>query len=140
MTAPLVITGFAARTDIRTELTDGVFETIKPGAFKRSINNPHTDVIFSLQHGSGGSGLPLARTTAGSLKLSEVTGGPMTGLWVEATLDPDDPDAQLLDRKLRSGALDGRRRRVPVPKGRADVAALRNAQRADADRGQHGGR
>ena len=63
--------------------------------------------MLNLQHGYAGSGLPLARTSAGSLKLSEVTKGPETGLWLEATLDPDDPDAQILQRKLASGALDG---------------------------------
>jgi HK97 family phage prohead protease len=104
---PLVLRGFAARTNIRTELTDGVFEIIKPGAFRRSINDPYTDVVLNIEHARGGSGLPLARTSANSLSLTEIAVGPETGLFIEATLDPEDPDAQLLARKLANGSLQG---------------------------------
>ena len=103
----LVSRGFAARTDCWYDLGPDIQEFLAVGCFQRSIADPATDVVLNLQHGYAGSGLPLARTSAGSLKLSEVTKGPETGLWLEATLDPDDPDAQILERKLASGALDG---------------------------------
>ena len=104
---PLILRGFAARTNVKTELVDGVFEIITPGAFRRSISDPYTDVVLNLEHARGGSGLPLARTAAKSLKLTEITTGPQTGLFIEATLDPDDPDARLLARKLANGSLQG---------------------------------
>jgi phage head maturation protease len=84
---PLVLRGFAARTNVKTELTDGVWEIIKPGAFKRSINDPATDVVLNLEHSRGGSGLPLARTAAGTLQLTEIATGVQAGLFIEATLD-----------------------------------------------------
>ena len=118
MSSPIVIQGFAARTNVRTELYDGVWETILPGAFDRSISDRTVDVTFNLNHGAGGSGLPLARTTAGSLKLSEVQTGPETGLSMEARPDELDPDAMLLARKLTSGALNGEASvAFRVPKG-----------------------
>jgi HK97 family phage prohead protease len=107
MSEPLRVQGFAARTNVKTKLYDGVFETIVPGAFRRSISDSTIDVTFNLNHGEGGSGLPLARTTANTLRLLEIEEGPETGLWMEATLDDQDPDAQLLARKLASGALNG---------------------------------
>jgi HK97 family phage prohead protease len=107
VSAPLVVEGFAARTGVKTELYDGVFETILPGSFRRSISSPETDVTFNLLHGEGGSGLPLARVKAGTLTLSEVETGPQTGLWMRASLDEEDPDAVLLGRKLASGAMKG---------------------------------
>jgi HK97 family phage prohead protease len=107
MSSPIIVEGFAARTRVKTELYDGVWETILPGAFRRSISAPTIDVTFNLNHSQAGSGLPLARTGAGTLRLSEVETGPETGLWMTATLDELDPDAQLLARKLASGALDG---------------------------------
>ena len=77
-------------------------EKFEPHAFARSLkNNP--DVSLLLNHGDGGSGLPLARTKSGTLKLSEDS----RGLLVEASLDPLDPDAMLLRRKLQRGDLDG---------------------------------
>jgi HK97 family phage prohead protease len=118
MSSPITIQGFAARTRVKTELYDGVWEIILPGSFRRSISDPTVDVTFNLNHGEGGSGLPLARTTAGTLRLSEVEAGPETGLWMEATLDELDPDAQLLARKLASGALNGEASfSFRVPKG-----------------------
>jgi HK97 family phage prohead protease len=107
VSAPLIVQGFAARTNVTTELYPGVFERIEPGAFRRSITNPDTDVVFNLEHGQGGSRLPLARLKAGSLRLSEVETGQETGLCMIATLHDDDPDAHLLAMKLASGAMDG---------------------------------
>ena len=102
-----VLRGFAARTGVWYEIGPDIQEFLAVGCFKRSVEDPATDVVLNLQHGAAGSGLPLARTTAKTLKLSEITTGPQTGLFIEATLDPDDPDTQILERKLASGALDG---------------------------------
>jgi HK97 family phage prohead protease len=77
-------------------------ETIARGAFERTLaSNP--DVVLNMGHGDAGSGLPIARTTAGNLHLSE----DYDGLQVDADLDPEDPDVQLLSRKMKSGNLDG---------------------------------
>jgi HK97 family phage prohead protease len=72
-------------------------ESIARGAGRRSLGeNP--DVQLLVNH----TGLPLARTLSGTLRLSEDE----TGLYVEADLDPDDPDAQSLVRKMRRGDID----------------------------------
>lgn len=77
-------------------------EVVSRGAAKKTLEgNP--DVVLNLQHGEAGSGLPMARTKAGNLRISE----DMIGLKVEADLDPEDPDVQLLYRKMQAGNLDG---------------------------------
>ncbi len=77
-------------------------ETVKRGAFKRTLSeNP--DVSLLLDHGDAGSGLQIARTTAGNLWLEEDD----KGLLVKAELDPDDPDVELLARKMQRKLLDG---------------------------------
>lgn len=77
-------------------------ERVARGAFKKTLSeNP--DVVLTLNHGEAGSGLPMARTKANNLRLSE----DFRGLRFDADLDPQDPDVQLLARKMRSGNLDG---------------------------------
>jgi HK97 family phage prohead protease len=71
-------------------------ETVAPGAFKRSLGRT-PDVRLLINHG----GLPLARTTSGTLSLSEDA----NGLMVEARLDPSDPDVAALLPKMRRGDL-----------------------------------
>ena len=71
-------------------------ETVAPEAFKRTLGrNP--DVRLLINH----DGLPLARTTSGTLELDSDS----RGLMVRATLDPSDPDVQSLLPKLRRGDL-----------------------------------
>lgn len=70
-------------------------ETIAPQAFKRTLNNPDLDCSLLIGH----TGLPLARTTSGTLRLREDN----TGLLVDADLDPQDADVQSLERKMRRG-------------------------------------
>lgn len=90
------LTGYAATFDHPYEV--GNFqEIIKPGAFKRSISNPRLDVQLLIAH----AGLPLARTTSGTMKLTE----DHVGLHVKADLDPSDPDVQSLAPKIRRGDL-----------------------------------
>lgn len=71
-------------------------ETVKPGAFKRTLGtNP--DVVFRYDH----SGPPLARTSSGTLRLGEDE----RGLWYEADLNPEDPDVKALIPKIERGDL-----------------------------------
>jgi hypothetical protein len=94
-------TGYACVTDHKYDMGPWD-EHVAPGAFTKTLRES-PDVTFNLNHGEAGSGLPMARTKAGNLKLSEDP----TGLFVEADLDPEDPDVQLLARKMSSGNLDG---------------------------------
>jgi hypothetical protein len=71
-------------------------ETVAPGAFTRSLGRT-PDVRLLINH----DGLPLARTTSGTLSLSEDG----NGLMVEARLDPSDPDVAALLPKMRRGDL-----------------------------------
>lgn len=69
-------------------------ETVKPGAFKRTLgSNP--DVVFRTEH----SGPPLAATWSGDLRLGE----DQRGLWYEVDLDTTDPDVQSLISKVERG-------------------------------------
>ena len=102
----LVLRGFVARTGEWYPIGSGIEELLEPNCFRRTLQN-QPDVILNLLHGRAGTGLPLARSTAGTLSMREVVSGPQTGLYIEATLDEDDPDSQLLARKLARGDLDG---------------------------------
>jgi Escherichia/Staphylococcus phage prohead protease len=96
--------GYASVTDRRYSV-GGFTETIERGAFKRTLGED-PDVVFLVAH----EGLPLARTkrsqgTAelpGKLVLSEDE----RGLKVDATFDPEDPDAKRLELKMRNGLID----------------------------------
>jgi HK97 family phage prohead protease len=77
-------------------------ERVEAGAARRSLkNNP--DITLLLNHGDGGSGLPLARTKNNTMTVAEDS----HGLLVTARLDPEDSDSQTLKRKLDRGDLDG---------------------------------
>ena len=71
-------------------------ESVASGAFARSLGRS-PDVRLLVNH----AGLPLARTTAGTLDLSEDD----HGLRTEAGLDPSDPDVASLVPKMRRGDL-----------------------------------
>ena len=71
-------------------------ETVAPGAFARTLGrNP--DVTLLVNH----DGLPLARTTSGTLQLSQDS----TGLHIRSQLDSSDPDVQRLVPKMQRGDL-----------------------------------
>lgn len=72
-------------------------EQVAPGAFRRSLGR-RPDVRLLVNH----DGLPLARTTSGTLSLD---GDDPKGLRVEARLDGDDPDVERIVPKLRRGDL-----------------------------------
>lgn len=72
----------------------GFREIIRPGAFSATLKkNP--DVRFLINH----DGLPLARTTSGTLSLTE----DKIGLRFNAKLDARDPDVQRLVPKVERG-------------------------------------
>jgi HK97 family phage prohead protease len=71
-------------------------ESVASSAFKRTLGaNP--DVRLLINH----EGLPLARTTSGTLTLDSDS----RGLRVSALLDPSDPDVQSLLPKMKRGDL-----------------------------------
>jgi len=76
-------------------------ERLAPGAFTRTLSE-QPDVVLNLNHGMGGTGLPMARTKSGTLRLIE----DRVGLRVEAQLDVNDPDVQAILPKMRRGDLD----------------------------------
>jgi HK97 family phage prohead protease len=91
----LTLEGYASRTETPYEVL-GFTETIRRGAFKRSLKEgPDTSLL--VQH----AGLPIARTTSGTLALSEDD----NGLRVRAELEPEDPDVQAIVHKMRRGDL-----------------------------------
>jgi HK97 family phage prohead protease len=71
-------------------------ESIDPGAFARTLG-ARPDVRLLINH----DGLPLARTTSGTLALDTDS----KGLRVAATLDPTDPDVAAIVPKMRRGDL-----------------------------------
>ena len=76
-------------------------ERIAPGAFTRTLAE-RPDVVLNLNHGMGGTGLPMARSKSGTLRLTQDS----VGLRVEAQLDVNDPDVQAILPKMRRGDLD----------------------------------
>lgn len=71
-------------------------ETVASSAFNRTLKeNP--DVRLLINH----DGLPLARTTSGTLRLEK----DKVGLRMSAVLDGDDPDVQALIPKMKRGDL-----------------------------------
>ena len=75
-------------------------ETIQRGAFKRTLND-RPDVQMLINHGEGGSGMPIARTGKNMTLVEDER-----GLKVDADLDPEDPDVMLLKRKMDAGLID----------------------------------
>lgn len=71
-------------------------ETMLGGAFAGSVAR-EADVVFLVNH----TGLPLARTTAGNLRLHSDD----IGLRVEAELNPEDPDVKAIVPKIRRGDI-----------------------------------
>lgn len=89
------VTGYAAVFDSETDIGGYYRERIESGAFAEAIKND--DVRFLINH----TGLPLARTKSGTLKLTEDE----HGLRMEAELDLNDPDVQAIVPKMERGDL-----------------------------------
>ena len=89
------LTGLAAVFDTWAEIGPGLRERIRPGAFAKAL--PTSDVRLLVNH----EGLPLARTSSGTMKLFETR----QGLEMEANLDRADPDVRALIPKIERGDL-----------------------------------
>lgn len=89
------VSGHAAVFGQEADIGGYFREVIRPGAFARAIRED--DVPFLIEH----DGLPLARTTSGTLKLSEDE----IGLLIESELDAADPDVARCIPKMKRGDL-----------------------------------
>jgi len=90
------VSGHAAVFNERADIAGLFEEVIEPGAFRDAIGRD--DVVFLVNH----DGLPLARTRSGTLMLREDE----RGLFMETTLDADDPDVRAITGKMKRGDLD----------------------------------
>ncbi|MEP2234081.1 MAG: HK97 family phage prohead protease, partial [Marinomonas sp.] len=91
------VSGYAAVFDEETDIGGMFREVIRPGAFKSAIER-NDNVSFLINH----DGLPLARTSSGTLKLTE----DRTGLRIDTELDATDPDVARIVPKMKRGDLD----------------------------------
>ena len=89
------VSGYAATFGDETEIGGFFREVIERGAFKGAIGRD--DVRFLINH----DGLPLARTSSGTLTLREDE----KGLFMETELDMSDPDVQRIVPKMERGDL-----------------------------------
>lgn len=90
------VSGYAAVFNQTTAIGDWFQERIEPGAFTDALGRD--DVVFLINH----EGLPLARTRAGTLTLTQDE----KGLRMETVLRADDPDVQRIIPKMERGDLD----------------------------------
>lgn len=94
------VTGYAAVFGEQTEIGPldgwGWAEVVERGAFTEALRRKD-DVTFLVDH----EGLPLARTSSGTLSLAE----DQRGLRVDTALDPSDPDVQRILPKMKRGDL-----------------------------------
>ncbi len=90
------VSGYAAVFGEEADIGGMFREVIDQGAFKKAITRD--DVVFLINH----DGLPLARTRSGTLTLAEDD----TGLRIDTTLDPEDPDVKSIVGKMKRGDLD----------------------------------
>ena len=91
----ITLTGLAAVFNKWAEIGPGFRERIRPGAFAKALKT--SDVRLLVNH----EGLPLARTSSGTMKLTETR----QGLEMEAKLDRADPDVRALIPKIERGDL-----------------------------------
>jgi HK97 family phage prohead protease len=92
-------TGYASLTEVSYDMGH-YSEVVARGAFSKSLSE-RPDVQMLINHGEGGSGMPIARTGR-NMTLDEDS----RGLRVDADLDPEDSDVQLLARKMSGGLID----------------------------------
>ncbi|MEL7513664.1 MAG: HK97 family phage prohead protease [Pseudomonadota bacterium] len=90
------VAGYAAVFGEVTMVGDYFEEVIERGAFAAALERGD-DTVFLVDH----EGLPLARTSSGTLQLAEDE----RGLRVETELDASDPDVARLVPKMRRGDL-----------------------------------
>lgn len=96
-TGPLLFNGYGSVYERAYEMWDffGPYtEIVESGAGAESLARDDLDVPLLIQH----AGMPLARTTNGTLRLTE----DQVGLSVEADLDPADRDVEYVAPKIRA--------------------------------------
>lgn len=106
----LTFSGVASVVDTPYEVTDmfGSFtETMRAGAFKRTLNNSD-DIRLLVNH----EGVPIARTKSGTLQLSTDP-----NLRVTAKLDVANPTVQELRSAMKRGDIDQMSIGMRIPKG-----------------------
>jgi HK97 family phage prohead protease len=107
----LTLTGYACVTNVGYEITDffgDYTEIVRSGAFKDPLANGD-DVRLLLNH----DGIALARTKSNTMQLREITnpkddplGRGTTGLWVEASLDPQSAVVSSIRSAMSRGDID----------------------------------
>ena len=95
---PSKIVGYAAVFDSETEIFPGFKEVVRRGAFQKTMQE--ADVVALFNHDPS---IPLARRSAGSLRLQEDD----RGLLYEADIDREDPDALGVVRKIETRKVIG---------------------------------
>lgn len=98
----LLFTGYACVVDEPYQMQDWLgpyTEIVRGGAFTKTLGED-PDVIFCLNHGWDAA--PMARTKAGTSRLSEDS----TGLLTEADLDPKRSDVYTVQSAMDAGELD----------------------------------
>jgi HK97 family phage prohead protease len=90
----LLVDGYAAVFDQRTNIAGLFEERIERGAFTDAIGRD--EVVFLFNHDAD---TVMARSSAGNLDLSQDD----TGLKISARLSPEDPDVAKLAAKMRAG-------------------------------------
>ncbi|MBB2793901.1 UNVERIFIED_ORG: hypothetical protein GGD58_002765 [Rhizobium pisi] len=93
--AGIKVSGYAAVFGQTTDIGGFFREVIEKGAFRDAIGRD--DVVFLVNH----DGLPLARTSSGTLTLREDE----RGLYMETVLDAQDPDVKSIVGKMKRGDL-----------------------------------
>lgn len=91
-----VIAGYFAVFNSETELWQGAYESIDPGAFDDTLGN---DIRALTNHNAT---LVLGRSKAGTLKLSKDS----HGLWGEISINENDTDALNLYERVKRGDVD----------------------------------
>lgn len=92
---PVRVEGYAAVFNERADIGGYFIEMFAPGAFSEALTRD--DVVFLANH----AGLPMARTSSGTLSLSEDE----RGLMMSTELDAEDPDVCCIVPKMRRGDL-----------------------------------
>lgn len=98
----LLFTGYASTTEQPYEMQDWLgpyIEVVRHGAFAKTLSGA-PDTIFCLNH--DWTGAPMARTKAGTVRLSEDS----TGLAVEADIDGARSDVYQVQSAMEAGELD----------------------------------
>jgi HK97 family phage prohead protease len=95
----VVFRGYASVFDAPYDIAGAFTETVKRGAFARTLDHREWRIHLLVNHDE--SSIPLASVEAGTMRLSEDA----HGLRVEAALDPTSPYAQSVISAVRRGDL-----------------------------------